>query len=441
MKSASVPNMVLLVGVAAVMAAGSAIAIAVLVPNPPLVIIALCAAASLLGFLSLTYLARLNATLKDTSHILSLIIKGNLDRRVQPVGEMSDIGIMQHRINNLLDIVDVHARGDNAMIDEQTDGEYFQKVKASALMEMLNHAPGVAPVAKPDVPAQEAPAVPAEPLAQTRISVSVQAAVGEAVSSMNALIGNIQQATDEFISHIEVNGTNSTGIIEASRLARHNVETVAAAAEELTYSINEISERVMESSRIADQAVEHARKSNAIVNGLNEASDKIGDVVRLITDIAGQTNLLALNATIEATRAGEAGRGFAVVASEVKNLADQTASATEEIAEQINTIQQSTGSAVAAIQEIGKTINQISEISTAIAAAVEEQGAATGEISRNIQQAAGGTQEVSESIEKMGAAMTQTSTIAHDVQQYTNKLAEHTAVLEAQINHNEGAQA
>src|SRR5581483_3187990 len=147
-----------------------------------------------------------------------------------------------------------------------------------------------------------------------------------------------------------------------------------------------------------------AEETNGKVQGLADAAQKIGDVVRIISEIASQTNLLALNATIEAARAGEAGKGFAVVASEVKTLATQTAKATDEITGQVQSIQSATSSSAAAIKGIGQTINRVSEISTTIASAVEEQGAATREISRSVQQAAQGTQEVSTNITSVRTA-------------------------------------
>ena len=161
-------------------------------------------------------------------------------------------------------------------------------------------------------------------------------------------------------------------------------ETVAAASEQLAKSITEISQQVMKASQISGSAVERARQTNEDVQGLAEAATKIGDVVKLINDIASQTNLLALNATIEAARAGEAGKGFAVVANEVKSLANQTAKATDEISGQIKSIQTATNGAVGAIASIAEVIDQISDISTAISAAVEEQGAATQEVTSNI---------------------------------------------------------
>ena len=162
---------------------------------------------------------------------------------------------------------------------------------------------------------------------------------------------------------------------------------MASATEELTASINSIAQQVTRSAEIATKAAEEARRTNAVVEGLAAGTQKIGEVVTLIQNIASQTNLLALNATIEAARAGEHGRGFAVVASEVKALANQTAKATEEISAQMQDIQTATGEAVSAIQAIGGTIAEIDEISNEIAAAVDQQGAATREIAGNVQQA------------------------------------------------------
>ncbi|MCH7486897.1 MAG: histidine kinase [Proteobacteria bacterium] len=196
---------------------------------------------------------------------------------------------------------------------------------------------------------------------------------------------------------------------------------VAAASEQLSASVNEISQQVSRSATIAGNAVEEAKRSNEMVRGLAAAANKIGKVVNLINDIASQTNLLALNATIEAARAGEAGKGFAVVAAEVKNLAKQTAKATDDIADQVNAIQSATQDAVTAIQGIGTIITEISEIATTISSAVEEQSAATQEVTSNI---SGVTTASSETGQAADQVLEAANELSKQGEQLTEKIAE-----------------
>ena len=196
-------------------------------------------------------------------------------------------------------------------------------------------------------------------------------------ANIKSVVQTVAAASTEMQSTAEAMGATAEE-------TNSQASTVAAASEQLTASVQEISGQVTRAATIASSAVDEAERSNEMVQGLAEAANRIGEVVNLINDIASQTNLLALNATIEAARAGDAGKGFAVVASEVKNLANQTAKATEDIASQVNAIQGATKDAVGAIQSIGKTIAEISEISTAISSAVEEQSAATQEVTTNI---------------------------------------------------------
>ena len=192
---------------------------------------------------------------------------------------------------------------------------------------------------------------------------------------------------------------------------------MAAASEQLSSSINDISQQAAHAAGIASRAVGQARDTDGTVQGLAQSAGRIGEVVGLINTIAAQTNLLALNATIEAARAGEAGRGFAVVASEVKSLASQTAKATEEISEQIADIQKVAGEAIDAIKNIGGIIGEVNEVATAIAAAVQQQGAATQEITRSTQFAAQGTKNVSENINGVKADADAAAAAAEDVKQ------------------------
>jgi methyl-accepting chemotaxis protein len=257
-------------------------------------------------------------------------------------------------------------------------------------------------------------------------ATSALAAVSTAASRM--------KGSAEKMSKVAAQAKEQTGAVaSASEQAATNVQTVAAATEELAGSISEISRQVGESTRIAAQAVEQVAKSEVTVTELANAANRIGEVVGLINTIAAQTNLLALNATIEAARAGEAGKGFAVVASEVKSLATQTARATEGIIAQVSAIQGSTQEAVDTIKGIGQIIDKMSEIATTVAAAVEEQGAATAEIARNIQQAASGTQNVSNNIVGVSNAANQTGETASDVLESSDGLAAESEALSNEV--------
>lgn len=200
------------------------------------------------------------------------------------------------------------------------------------------------------------------------------------------------------------------------------MQGIATASEELSATINDICRQATHASECARQAVEQVRSTDHTVQSLSLTANRIGEVVGLISNIAGQTNLLALNATIEAARAGESGRGFAVVASEVKSLATQTAKATEDVTQQIGAVQKVAADAIEAIKGIGATIAQVSEVATAIAAAVEEQGAATQEISRNTQQAALGTKGLSESVNGVSVGAKATGEAANDVREAAEAL-------------------
>ena len=222
--------------------------------------------------------------------------------------------------------------------------------------------------------------------------------VGTALDTVGSSAGNMRVTAETLSSTAEETSAQSSAVAAAAEQASANVQTVAAATEQLSSSIVEISRQVAQASEISATAVGEANRATDMVDGLDQAAQKIGEVVEMITDVAEKTNLLALNATIEAARAGDAGKGFAVVASEVKNLANQTAKATDEIGDQIGSIQNATQEAVAAIRSITDTISRVDEISTTIASAVEEQGAATQEIARNVEQAAAGTQDVTTNV-------------------------------------------
>ena len=239
--------------------------------------------------------------------------------------------------------------------------------------------------------------------------------VSGVLDTVSRALGDLDKTARVMSDISQKTSEQATAVAAASEEASVSVQTVASAAEELSASIAEIARQVEQSSRVSQATSEEAAHTNDMVLGLAETSAKIGDVVKLINDIASQTNLLALNATIEAARAGDAGKGFAVVAGEVKNLANQTARATDEISAQIGAVQAATAQAVSAIGSIVTRIQEINEIAAAIASAVEEQSAATAEIARNVQQAASGTHEVSSNIVGVTRAAGETGSAAGDV--------------------------
>ncbi|RMF12646.1 MAG: methyl-accepting chemotaxis protein [Alphaproteobacteria bacterium] len=244
----------------------------------------------------------------------------------------------------------------------------------------------------------------------------------------------MRASASDMVAHTRSVSDASHSAHQATEQASNNVTVVAAAAEELSYSIATILERVKEAAGVAGNSARKTDHANERISELAEAAQKIGEVVELINDIAAQTNLLALNATIEAARAGEAGKGFAVVANEVKNLASQTAKATDEIASQILGIQEATRESVDLIAEVTKAIREVNEIATAISDAVEEQSAATKDISQNTQQAAAGTQEVMQNIASVTEAADVTGRHAGEVLNSAESLAEDAQELQRQVD-------
>ncbi|WP_237152140.1 methyl-accepting chemotaxis protein [Oryzibacter oryziterrae] len=254
-----------------------------------------------------------------------------------------------------------------------------------------------------------------------------QREMGALAANFGSSSTQVADAARNLSATAEETSRQAQAVGSAAEEAATNVQTVASAAEQLTASVGEINGQVVKSASVADHAFNEATASAGRVKDLASAAQQIGDVVDLIKNIADQTNLLALNATIEAARAGEAGRGFAVVASEVKQLATQTAKATDEIAQKVTEIQQATGVAMASIEQIVTTMTTVREISSHIASAVEEQGAATSEIAENCRRAAEGTTQVTGNISGVGHAAEMTGSASTQLMGLSSELQRQAA--------------
>ncbi|UHC14843.1 methyl-accepting chemotaxis protein [Methylobacterium currus] len=270
--------------------------------------------------------------------------------------------------------------------------------------------------------------------AMAALADSFERAVGSVAGLVSASASELQTTAHGMTASAGETATRSASVSQAAREAATNVSTVAAAAEELGTSVQEIGRQVQGSAELAQSAVREADETAELVRALTQAATRIGDVVGLISTIAGQTNLLALNATIEAARAGEAGRGFAVVAAEVKELANQTSRATDEIAKQIAQVQGVTGQAAGAIGSITARIREIDAMATTIAAAVEEQSAATQEIVRNVAQAASRTGEVTGTIAGVASAAEGAGAAAQQVLSSASELSRQSDHLSAEVS-------
>jgi methyl-accepting chemotaxis protein len=335
----------------------------------------------------------------DALRNVGRLVSSGMDRIANVEADKARAEELQQKVDAILDVVTAAAAGDLTRVVPVTGDDTIGQM-GEALQTFFAEL--------------------RESISQIRVNATSLASASDDLNGVSQTMGSAAEET----------ATQAGVVSAAAEQVNVNVQTVASGSEEMTASIGEIAKNASDAARVAGQAVSVADTATSTVAKLGESSAEIGKVIKVITSIAQQTNLLALNATIEAARAGEAGKGFAVVANEVKELAKETAKATEDISQKIEAIQGDTRGAVEAIEEISSIISQINDIQTSIASAVEEQTATTNEIARNVSEAARGSGEIAENITGVASAAQGTAKGAEETQRAASELAQMASALQ-----------
>ncbi len=389
-------------------------------------IVALGVAGLLACGLALRWIATASANIDQASAVLAAAEKGDLQPRILHVRGDDALATMLRNTNRLLDRVESFGKEANAAMSYAAEGRYFRRIVMTGMVGDFavysQHVNG-------GLAAMERKSVEFVDSA-TRIGSSIR----EVAQMLSASASQLEAASGSMTHVASQTYEQSSDAAEAAEDVSGNVEGVAAATSQVSGAIAEVARGVARTAELAKDSVGKVVEADGTIRSLLEASEQIGAVVQLINSIANQTNLLALNATIEAARAGEAGKGFAVVATEVKNLANQTASATEEITKQIGAVQAVTKATADAIQLVGRMIHDIDEIAVGIAGAAEEQSAAIGEISRSIREASEGVRTVAGAVTQVAAGTQEASAAAGEVLTSAGDLARRAVDLHRDID-------
>ena len=343
------------------------------------------------------------------------VARGDFEARVldipEEAGRERDLCL---KLNELIDRTDAYIRESTACLGYMEQNQYFRRISETGMLGAYRTA--------------------AQTINKAADGIEVMMCeFGDLANALSKSSEVLKSNADDMLQSTDLTGERATSVAAGAEEALTNVQTVAATAEELNSSVEEINRQVVQSTEMTSTVEEESKKVGAAIGDLSQTSDQIGAIVELISGIAAQTNLLALNATIEAARAGEAGKGFAVVASEVKDLASQTAKATEEIEAQVGAVQDVTKRAVSSITEVTDMIGKLNEISGAIAAAVEEQGAATTEIARSMGEASKGVQDISEGITSVSQNVQEVNASSGEVQKISVELSSFAADLKQNL--------
>ncbi|HYG85154.1 MAG TPA: methyl-accepting chemotaxis protein [Azospirillum sp.] len=376
--------------------------------------------------LALRWIATASTRIDQASAVLAAAERGNLQPRVLHITGDDSLSTALRNINRLLDRVESFGKEANAAMQFAAEGRYFRRIVMTGMVgDFATYAERV----NGGLEAMDRKSRDFVDSA-TRIGSNIR----EVAQMLSASASQLEAASGSMTHVAAQTYEQSSGAAQAADLVSGNVEGVAAATSQVSGAVAEVARGVARTAELAKESVGKVVEADGTIRSLLEASEQIGAVVQLITSIASQTNLLALNATIEAARAGEAGKGFAVVATEVKNLANQTAGATEEITRQIGAVQAVTRATAEAIQLVGRMIHDIDEIAIGIAGAADQQSAAIGEISRSIREASEGVRTVAGAVTQVASGTQEASAAASEVLTSAGDLARRAVDLNRDID-------